>query len=455
MSETAPAPESSLPRRFLANINYVFVCALTSNTIGFFNIVLLARALNKEGLGEATLYQAVVGLGYAFFNLGIGPAVFYFVVRKEINERQAMEAGLSVTLLAAAATAIGVVIAAVFFGGELETRDIPYALAVLAIPAFLQLRIAEGLLRAQGRFGAMNVLEVALPVSIFVALVGVDLTAGLTVSRSIWAMTLAYIPPLVLGYALVGPSLWPRSLGPLSMLIKSVRFGGQSQLTNLLLLANYRLDIFLVQILVGTAGVGVYRVASTQAEGLWLPANSIAIVLLTNITAGDVANSARLTPVVCRNTLLITAIAAVVAALIAGFWIPVVFTAEYSDSVLPYLWLLPGIVALSASKILSAYVFSRGRPIINAWIALAALVATIPTDIVLIALFGVPGAAMGTTLGYIFSLTLTAIAYQRLSGGSVREALLPRPPDAEIYLNALRTARARLRRKGVQEAVTS
>src|SRR5919106_5260034 len=102
MSETAPAPESSLPRRFLANINYVFVCALTSNTIGFFNIVLLARALNKEGLGEATLYQAVVGLGYAFFNLGIGPAAFYFVVRKEISGRQAMEAGLSITLLAAA-----------------------------------------------------------------------------------------------------------------------------------------------------------------------------------------------------------------------------------------------------------------------------------------------------------------------------------------------------------------
>jgi O-antigen/teichoic acid export membrane protein len=455
MSETAPAPESSLPRRFLANINYVFVCALTSNTIGFFNIVLLARALNKEGLGEATLYQAVVGLGYAFFNLGIGPAAFYFVVRREISGRQAMDAGLSVTLLAAAATAIGVVIAAVFFRHELESRDIPYALAVLAIPAFVQLRIAEGLLRAQGRFGAMNVLEVALPVSIFVALVGVELTAGLTVSRSIWAMTLAYIPPLVLGYALVGPGLWPRSLGPLSMLIRSVRFGGQSQLTNLLLLANYRLDIFLVQILVGTAGVGVYRVASTQAEGLWLPANSIAIVLLTNITAGDVANSARLTPVVCRNTLLVTAVAAVVAALIAGFWIPVVFGAEYGDSVLPYLWLLPGIVALSASKILSAYVFSRGRPIINAWIALAALVATIPTDIVLIALFGVPGAAAGTTLGYVFSLTLTAIAYQRLSGGSVREALLPRPPDAEIYLNALRTARARLRRKGVQEAVTS
>lgn len=455
MSDAAAATETSLPRRFLANINFVFLSSLAGNTIGFFNIVLLARALNKEGLGEATLYQAVIGLGYAFFNLGIGPAAFYFVMRKEISERQALAAGLTVTLLAALATAAGVLVAAVFFDQELESRDIPYALAALAVPALVQLRIAEALLRAQGRFGAMNVLEVALPVSIFIALFAVELTAGLTVRRSIWAMTLAYAPVVVLGYALIGPRFWPRGFGSVSLMLKSVRFGGQSQLTNLLLLANYRLDVFLVQILVSTAGVGLYRVASTQAEGLWLPANSIAIVLLTSITGGASRDSPGLTPVVCRNTLLVTAVAAVVAALIAGFWIPVVFTKDYSGSVLPYLLLLPGIVALSGSKILAAYVFSRGRPMINAWIALAALVATVPTDVVLIHLFGVPGAAAGTSLGYFFSLTLTGFAYRRLSGASLREALVPRPPDVEIYLNALRTARAYLRRKRVQEAVSS
>ncbi len=34
----------------------------------------------------------------------------------------------------------------------------------------IQFRVVEGVLRAQGRFGAMNLLEVSLPLSILLAL---------------------------------------------------------------------------------------------------------------------------------------------------------------------------------------------------------------------------------------------------------------------------------------------
>jgi O-antigen/teichoic acid export membrane protein len=447
MAEGAPPAETrSLPRRFLFNINFVFLSTLVSNTVGFFVAILLARALGPDGRGVTALYQAAVSLGFAFFNLGISAAAFYFVTRREISGRQAMEAGLSVTLLAAFATTIGVIVAAVGFGDELAEKRLPYWLAIPTVPAVIQLRLLEGLLRAEGRFGAMNALEIALPVSLLTTLGGVELASGLTVPRAVWAWSLGFLPPLVFGYALIGRDLWPRALAPLSMLIKTVRFGGQGQITNLIQLFNYRLDVFLILIFVNTAGVGLYTVASSQTEGLWILANSVAIVLLTNITAGDAANAARLTPVVCRNTLLVTAGAALVAALIAPLWLTAVFGSDYEDSVWPYLLLLPGTVALSGSKILAAYVFSRGRPIINAWIALATLIATVPTDLILISIFGVLGAAAGTSLGYCLALTLTAVAYRHLSGGSIREALQPRREDLGIYLDGLRTLRARLRR---------
>jgi O-antigen/teichoic acid export membrane protein len=188
---------------------------------------------------------------------------------------------------------------------------------------------------------------------------------------------------------------------------------------------------------------------------LWIIANSVAIVLLTNITAGDDENAAGLTPVVCRNTMLVTGVAAAGAALIAGLWIPVVFGGDYQDSVLPYLFLLPGTVAISGSKILAAYVFSRGKLIINAWIALATLIATIPTDIVLIHLFGVPGAAIGTTLGYFLTLALTALAYRSLSGRPVREALLPHGADTAYYVDGLRSLLRRLPRRRPVSAATN
>jgi O-antigen/teichoic acid export membrane protein len=211
----------------------------------------------------------------------------------------------------------------------------------------------------------------------------------------------------------------------------------------------------MILIFVNTAGVGLYNVASSQTEGLLIISNSVAVVLLTSITS-DRDSASQMTPVTCRNTLLITGVSAVVAALIAGLWIPEVFGAKYQDSVEPYIWLLPGIVALSGAKILAAYVFSRGRPMINTAISLVTLIASLPVQVVLLGLWGVPGAAAATSINYAMALALTALAYRRLSGNPILEALLPRPSDVSIYTDMLRSIPRRFRRSsGVVEASTS
>ena len=449
MAATEPEPSAaqSLPRRFLFNVNFVFLFALTSNTTGFLVAILLARALEPEGRGDMALFQAAVGIGVAFANLGVGSAVFYFVSRREFEARQAMEVGLTVTLLTVAVALVAVVITALFFEGKLtaEGVNIPYGMAILAGPAFIQLRVVEGLLRAQGRFGVMNALEVALPFCLIVSIGGTELLWGLTVPRAVIAWTLAFLPPVVAGFVLLGRDVWPRRPAGWPLLAKAVRFGGQSALTNLVQLANYRVDTFLILALVSRSGVGIYTVANSQVEGLLILANSVAIVLLTNITAGDKANAARLTPVVCRNTLLVTAVAAVVAGLIADLWIPAVFGSKYQASVEPYLWLLPGMVAISGAKILGAYVFSRGLPIVNFWIAVANLAITTPVTVALLAVYGVPGAAIGTSFGYVLMLAMTAYAYARISGNPIYDALMPRRSDVRLYTDAVLNAFRRLR----------
>jgi O-antigen/teichoic acid export membrane protein len=437
-----------LPPRLLANINFVFLSTLVANTVGFLALVLVARALGPEGKGVTALYQAAVGIGFALFNLGIGPAGFYFVSRSELSGRQAMEAGLTVSVAAALLTAVGVAASALFFADRFEGYGVPYALAIVAIPAAIQLRMTDALLRAEGRFGAVNAVVMTIPLSALVCLGIAELTVGLTVSSTIWAWTATYIPPLALAYWLIGRTQWPRMLAPLSQIRRSVVFGGQTQLASIVELINHRVDVFMILLFVNTAGVGLYTVSTSQTEGLWIIANSVAIVLLTNITAGSAANAAQLTPTVCRTTLLVTGVAAAGAAAIAWIWIPIVFGDAYRGSVVPYMLLLPGTVAIGGSKILAAYVFSRGRPMINTWIGVAVLVVTVPTNLVLIGFFGVAGAAISTSIGYCLDLALTAVAYRRLSGGSIRDALLPQRSDAAIYLDAWRTGRKRLLGQG-------
>lgn len=430
---------------FLFNVNLVFISTVASYGLGFLAAVLMARALGDEGLGVTALYRNAVTLAFAFFSLGIATAIVYYVGRRDFSPRQAMEAGLTVTLAATAMTAIGVLIAYIGFNDDLGQEDMPYWLAIVAVPAVIQFRVVEGVLRAQGRFGAMNLLEVSLPLSILLALGVVEVADGLTVESTVVWWTLAMLPPLVFGYAMLGLAHFPRALALGDLLWQSTRFGVQGQLGNLIQLLNLRLDAYLVLWLVNSAGVGLYAVAVSLSEGMWFIANSVGVVLLTSLTASDDESAARMTPLVCRNTLLVTGVASLGAAAVSPFVVPVIFGSEFDDSVLPFIWLLPGTVAAAGTKILAAYVFSRGRPLINAQVGIVVLVVTVVGDLALIPPFGVPGAAAASSFAYCCGLALTSVAYRRLSGGSIAECLLPKPSDAPLYVEGARSLLGRLR----------
>ena len=367
-------PGAGLPGGgFLLNVNLVFVSTVASYGLGFMAAVLMARSLGDEGLGVTALYRNAVTLGFAFFSLGIATAIVYYVARRDFTPREATEAGLTVTLIATALTGLGVFITRIAFGDDLAAKDLPYWLAIVAVPAVIQFRVVEGVLRAQGRFGAMNLLEVSLPLSILLALAFVEATAGLTIRSTVVAWTLAMLPPLVLGYGMLGLAHWPRRPALGRLLWQSTHFGVQGQLSNLIQLLNLRLDSYLVLWLVSSAGVGIYAVGVSLSEGMWFIANSVGVVLLTNLTASDDESAARMTPLVCRNTLLVTGAAAIAAGAVSPVVIPAIFGSEFDDSVLPFVWLLPGTVAAAGTKILAAYVFSRGRPLINARVGAAVL----------------------------------------------------------------------------------
>ena len=441
---TAGGPSTGSGRSFVLNVNLVFLSTVASSAVLFVTAVLLARALGPEGRGVTVLYQSAIALAFAFASFGIAAAVVYFVARRDVTPRQALEGGLSVTFAAALLAALGVLLAALVADDRLDAEGLPYWLGLVALPAVLQHRLVEAVLRARGRFVASSALDLLQPIVALIAFAAIEATAGLTIGRAVAVWSFSFLPAVVLGYALLGPQAWPRRLAAPAALVSTVRFGVQAQSANLVQQLNYRADSYLVLIFVNAAGVGLYSIGVSLSEGMWLVANAVAIVLQTNLTAGDAAYAARTTPLVCRNALLLTGAGALAAAAVAPFVVPLVFGDAFEDAVLPFVLLLPGTVAMAGGKILAAYVFSRGRPLLNAAIALAALLVTLGADLVLIPLLEVKGAAIGASIGYGVSFVLTALVYRALSGGSLRDALLPRLADAALYVEAARSLAGRL-----------
>jgi O-antigen/teichoic acid export membrane protein len=209
-------------------------------------------------------------------------------------------------------------------------------------------------------------------------------------------------------------------------------------------LFNYRLDQFLVAAFVSRAGVGHYTVAVGLSESVWWISSAVSLVMLPRLTAMSKEGAQEVTPLVCRNTLFVSLVAGLGLVAVSPVAIRVLFGSQYyPDALLPLILLMPGIVAASATRVLGSYLFSQGRVIYITYATVIALGLDVLLDLIFVPLFHVNGAAAMSSVSYVCALIATLYWYRRVSGGSIREALIWRPSDRSHYLRIVRRFRDR------------
>jgi len=115
-------------------------------------------------------------------------------------------------------------------------------------------------------------------------------------------------------------------------------------------------------------------------------------------------------------------------------WIVILlYSTEYLPTVKPLQVLLPGVVALAASRVLSHDIAGRGRPILNSYVSVAGLVVNVVLNLSLIPKYGVEGAAWATTASYTTMWGLTLGFYCSLSRNTLRSVTLLRRSDMEMW----------------------
>lgn len=426
---------------FVGNVNLVFLTYVANAALAFGVAVLIARALGPEGRGVYALFLLSASIAQAVLSLGMGVAAVYELGKRTATLSRIAANAHQITLASAVVSGVLVLLAWPVLGDTLRAHDVPYWAFVFVVPLFVSYGLLTTILQGVSRFVAMNVVIVAQPL-VLLALVATGVVVGdvdTTEALVFWAIaTFASVAlaVLLLGRAALRlPDLlsvdWPS-------LRRQISFGLRGQIGNLMQLLNYRLDQFIVLLFVSTAGVGIYAVAVTVSQTIWFIPNAVAAVLLPRLTATDESDAARTTPLVCRNTLLVSAIVALGIGVVSPWLVEAFFGTAFGDALEPLLWLLPGAVALSGSKILTSYILSQGRPLTNSMITLASLVVTVVADFALIPPFGIAGAAIASTLAYAAHFALALAAYRQLSGGSVWEAVIVRGDDLRRYADMAR-----------------
>jgi O-antigen/teichoic acid export membrane protein len=132
--------------------------------------------------------------------------------------------------------------------------------------------------------------------------------------------------------------------------------------------------------------------------------------------------------------LLITLVSAVGFSLIGPILIPWVYTNKFQDSVTPFLWLLPGIVGMSISKVISSDLSGRGKPQYATYTSAITVFGTVILDIALIPTFSIIGAAIASSIAYLASSILSVIWFSKETHTQWRQVIVPTRDDLRFII---------------------
>ena len=404
---------------------------------------LLARLLGPAGRGEYSLLLLLPSTLFALGQLGLPSALTFFA-----------GGGRSVPSLTSAAAGVGATLAVVLVVGSLIAlpalqplffASAPLGLlqvATLALPIqlatsfFGSILWGRQLVRPYSRVLAGQSIGWLLAVIVLVGVAGLDVAGALAAYLLVTGLGAGAVVALVLrerARTLADPAnvAAPVRLGAL------LGYGLRLYPAGITTFLSYRADLFLLSALRGdAAAIGLYALAVSLAEITFQVPDSVATLFYPRVAASERDEADRLAPSIARFTLMLTVLAALL--LIPLAWLAVrVVLPGFDGSLLPFLLLLPGTVALGLSKVLSGYISGLGRPEPVGLIAMTALGVNLVINLLLIPPLGIAGAALASMISYSTHALLTIGLASRLSGARPLAFVTPGREELRILVDRL------------------
>lgn len=401
-------------RNFRRNIFYSVASQGIVFGLTFAYHILISRNLGATELGVFTLLILTPMLLGRFAHLGIDAASSYYVGDSDDLRNKVISNSIGLCVAAFLLILMGFAIYVSFFDSFIYRRfDMALALSVIASSSvlrtlFFAILVGQNRLRAHAFFGVVDAL---LPVAITIVLY---ISSSLNVDNLIWTQMSSGLV-VALGMAILVCRNMKFRLSH-SFFRISLSYGLKSWLNNVFNQLIYKVDLYIIGYLLTTTDVGVYSISVLVVEKAWYFSSSICNSLFPIVKKLDVKEGAAFVLKVVRYNLVFVTLACVGLALLAKPLIVFLFSAEYLPSVGPLLLLIPGIIALSTPKILVSHLAAQNKLEYAAISSGSALMLNIGLNFGLIPRFGINGAAIASSISYVFYWLLYAKFYRKLTG---------------------------------------
>jgi O-antigen/teichoic acid export membrane protein len=256
---------------------------------------------------------------------------------------------------------------------------------------------------------------------------------GLTVGRAAlaWTATEALRAVVMISLSSRGTIL---GLPDRRLLVEEITFGLRLWIGSLARCLNFRTDQILMGFLATEAALGFYAVAVNVSEVLLYLPSSAATALLPLIARTEPERRGSETLRAFRSVIFVTTAGVAAAALLGPVLLPLVFGDAFNESVVPFLWLLPGTFGYAASALFSNALVGSSSPGLSSLGPIVSLVLGFGLDLALIPAFGASGAAAAASAAFLVGGATALTTYRRVSPFSWRSLLVPHRGDLDVLV---------------------
>jgi O-antigen/teichoic acid export membrane protein len=425
---------------YLRNVLLKLTSGVVAFGASFVSGLVVARVLGAEGNGNLALLILVPTTIAFLGRLGIEQANGYLIGSKKQTAQSLLGNSLSLSL--ALTLLIGVVywmampLTLAFLATDRISQPM-LGLAFVLVPLSLIESYLYGILWGSGRFLHLSIVSIVRYSSLMILNVALVWVLRLDIWGAIVAVIASPAICVVIYVFFLRSDVGAVRLAfELDSLRATLAYGLQVHLGDVLSFLSKRLDVFIVNYFSGAVNVSFYVVATSLAELLWHLADAFGFVLFAKTASSEPAEARQFTPKVARVTAFVTA-AASTGLFVASRWIIVaLYTAEYLPSLYPLWILLPGVVALSYSRVIFSDLGGQGKPHYGTFTSLLTLVVLLVFDLTLIPRWGVVGAAAASSLAYVTNAVTAVTAYVRVTGTRLTDVLLIQRSDVGASLRA-------------------
>jgi O-antigen/teichoic acid export membrane protein len=429
-----------MPKRsFIKDSFSIFFTKIIVVVLSVAGVIILARGLGPENRGLLAALLIYPQLLIALTEGGMRQAATFYLGKKLAPEGEIL-AALILYVAIAGLLGYGLVLSLLSLVGNESFSFSMMLIAAAIIPTSLTVNTFRGYFLGKqeiARFNKSTWMERCLYIGLLLTLY---LTETLSVITAVAATTAAAAFNAIQAWRYVKEINTAVLQLKLSVIWRMLKIGLVYAFALFLIIANYKINILLLELLSTPSEVGYYAVSVQVAELMWQLPGAIMLVLMSRSANNQDHTNAwpEKVALVCRLMIFTTIVSAIPLALVVKYGMVLALGVDYLPTINIIFILLVSTVFMVPFKSLNADLAGEGRPIISICILLPAVILNIVLNYYLIPSYGALGAATATLFSYALCGVLICIIYSSKKRIPIASLVIPRQTDFAHVLQKLR-----------------